>query len=232
MNAEGTNTAHSTSAIAISAVPTSSMLRIDASRGFKPAAMLRSTFSTTTMASSTTMPTASTRPNSDRLLSEKPKVAIRKKVPISDTGMAIKRDDRGAPGLQEQHDHQHHQQDRFEDGLLDRFDRLPDELRRVVDDLVGDAGREALRQNRPSSRGWRSRWQARSSPGAERSPKPLPDRGRGRSSTNSPGRPIRPVPMSLSRTTASAVCLITTLANSSGSDSRPSVCTEIWKARL
>ena len=50
--------------------------------------MLRSTFSTTTIASSTTMPMASTRPNSDRLLSEKPKAAIRKNVPINDTGMA------------------------------------------------------------------------------------------------------------------------------------------------
>ena len=40
------------------------------------------------MASSTTMPTASTRPNSDRLLSVKPNIAMKKKVPISDTGMA------------------------------------------------------------------------------------------------------------------------------------------------
>ena len=40
------------------------------------------------MASSTTMPMASTRPNSDRLFSEKPNIAITKKVPISDMGMA------------------------------------------------------------------------------------------------------------------------------------------------
>ena len=69
MNIEGTNTAHSTSAMAISAEPTSSMLFFAASRGASPAAILRSTFSTTTMASSTTMPIASTSPNSDRLLS-------------------------------------------------------------------------------------------------------------------------------------------------------------------
>ena len=50
--------------------------------------MLRSTFSTTTMASSTTMPMASTSPNSERLLSEKPNIAMKKKVPMSDTGMA------------------------------------------------------------------------------------------------------------------------------------------------
>jgi hypothetical protein len=40
------------------------------------------------MASSTTMPTARTSPNSDRLLSEKPRAARTPRVPISDTGMA------------------------------------------------------------------------------------------------------------------------------------------------
>ena len=71
MNIEGTNTAHSTSAMAISAEPTSFMLLIAASRGLRPLSMLRSTFSTTTIASSTTMPIASTNPNNERLLSEK-----------------------------------------------------------------------------------------------------------------------------------------------------------------
>ncbi len=82
------NTAHSTSAIAISAAPTSSMLLMAASRGLRPAAMLRSTFSTTTIASSTTMPIASTRPNRDRLLSVKPNNPMKKNVPMSETGMA------------------------------------------------------------------------------------------------------------------------------------------------
>ena len=50
--------------------------------------MLRSTFSTTTIASSTTMPTASTSPNRLRLFSVKPKIDMKKKVPMSDTGMA------------------------------------------------------------------------------------------------------------------------------------------------
>ena len=88
MNPDGMNTAQRTSAIAISAEPTSSMLLMAASRGRSPAAMLRSTFSTTTIASSTTMPTASTSPNKVRLLSVKPNSAMKKKVPISDTGMA------------------------------------------------------------------------------------------------------------------------------------------------
>ena len=51
--------------------------------------MLRSTFSTTTIASSTTMPTANTRPNSDRLFSDIPQMSRMVKVPISETGMAI-----------------------------------------------------------------------------------------------------------------------------------------------
>ena len=88
MKADGTNTAHSTSAMATRAAPTSSMLLIAASRGDSPVAMLRSTFSTTTMASLTTMPIASTRPNSDRLFSVKPNAPMKKNVPISDTGMA------------------------------------------------------------------------------------------------------------------------------------------------
>ena len=50
---------------------------------------MRSTFSTTTIASSTTMPMASTRPNSDRLFSEKPRAGMTANVPISDTGTAI-----------------------------------------------------------------------------------------------------------------------------------------------
>ena len=35
------------------------------------------------------MPIASTRPNSDRVLSEKPNAAITAKVPTSETGMAM-----------------------------------------------------------------------------------------------------------------------------------------------
>ncbi len=83
------NTAASTRAMAMTAPPTSSMVLWAASPAESPSAMLRSTFSTTTMASSTTMPMASTSPNRVRLLSEKPKAAIAAKVPISDTGIAI-----------------------------------------------------------------------------------------------------------------------------------------------
>ena len=50
--------------------------------------MCRSTFSTTTMASSTTMPMASTSPNSDSVLMEKPNASSTANVPMTDTGTA------------------------------------------------------------------------------------------------------------------------------------------------
>ena len=88
MNADGMNTAHSVNAIAISAPPTSSIVLCAASRGDMPERRFRSTFSTTTIASSTTMPTASTRPNSDSVFSENPRAARIAKVPTSETGIA------------------------------------------------------------------------------------------------------------------------------------------------
>ncbi len=51
--------------------------------------MTRSTFSTTTMASSTSSPIASTRPNIESVLMVKPTAAISPKVPSSTTGTAI-----------------------------------------------------------------------------------------------------------------------------------------------
>ena len=96
------------------------------------------------------MPMASTRPNSERLLSEKPSAASTAKVPISDTGMATI-------------------------GMIDarqvcrnrmittttrttasnmvvnhRFDRLRDEHGRVVDDVVSQPVREGLATAPPS----------------------------------------------------------------------------------
>ena len=75
--------------MASTAVPTSSTVLWAASRGASPSAMFRSTFSTTTIASSTTIPMASTSPNRVRLLSEKPNSFITAKVPMSDTGIAM-----------------------------------------------------------------------------------------------------------------------------------------------
>src|SRR5258706_16167456 len=89
-NATGTNTADSTSATPTSApVIWSIALRV-ASRGDKPSsAITRSTFSTTTIASSTSRPMASTSPNIDSVLIEKPTTPIIANVPSSTTGTAI-----------------------------------------------------------------------------------------------------------------------------------------------
>ena len=75
-------------AMAITATVTSSIDLQAASRGERPCSIQRSTFSTTTIASSTTTPTASTSPNSEMLLSVNPSMAITAKVPTSDTGTA------------------------------------------------------------------------------------------------------------------------------------------------
>ena len=88
MNAVGTNTAISTSAVAMIGLVTSRIACCAAAIGASPFAMLRSTFSTTTIASSTTMPIASTRPNSDNAFSEKPRRCMIASVPTSDTGTA------------------------------------------------------------------------------------------------------------------------------------------------
>jgi hypothetical protein len=59
-----------------------------ASCGVNPRSMLRSTFSTTTIASSTTMPMASTRPNNVSVLIEKPSASSAAKVPTMEIGTA------------------------------------------------------------------------------------------------------------------------------------------------
>ncbi len=89
-NATGTKTADRTSATPTSApVIWLIALRV-ASRGDKPStSMMRSTFSTTTMASSTSRPMASTSPNIDSVLIEKPTAAMTPNVPSSTTGTAM-----------------------------------------------------------------------------------------------------------------------------------------------
>lgn len=58
-----------------------------ASRGESPSSlMMRSTFSTTTMASSTRIPMASTMPNRVSTLMEKPRPSMMAKVPSKATG--------------------------------------------------------------------------------------------------------------------------------------------------
>ncbi len=72
-NATGMNTAHSTSTMAITAPETSRIASMAASFAAMPRSRIRrSTFSSTTMASSTTMPMASTIAKSVSVLIEKP----------------------------------------------------------------------------------------------------------------------------------------------------------------
>ena len=88
MKAVGTKTAVRMSAVAMTGPVTSSIAFSAASRGDIPCSMWCSTASTTTIASSTTMPIASTRPNSERVLIEKPSSGKTAKVPTSETGTA------------------------------------------------------------------------------------------------------------------------------------------------
>ena len=85
----GTNTAESTVAMPTSAPVISDMDSIVASRGPSPfSRMTRSTFSTTTMASSTSRPIASTMANMVSVLIEYPAIDSTPKVPRSTTGTA------------------------------------------------------------------------------------------------------------------------------------------------
>ena len=149
------------------------------------------------------MPIASTRPNSDRLLSVKPNSAMKKKVPISDTGMATIGMTAARQVCRNRIDHQHDEQDRLEDRLDHRVDRLLDELGRVVDDVVLEARREsASTSSSMVATDACRRSRARSSPAAG-TPRARPTgRGRDRSSTSSPAPVSSTRATSLSRTTA------------------------------
>ncbi|MCW0416882.1 hypothetical protein NB689_002636 [Xanthomonas sacchari] len=84
------NTAVSTRVMPTTAPVISRIALVVASRGGRPSlAMIRSTFSTTTMASSTMMPIASTMPNIVSTLIEKPASSITAKVPSSAIGATM-----------------------------------------------------------------------------------------------------------------------------------------------
>src|SRR6266567_7187596 len=87
-NDTGTNTAMSTSDVAITALVTSPMARDVAACGSECSMwMWRCTFSITTMASSTTRPVARVMPNKVSELMEKPNSLMNANVPMSETGM-------------------------------------------------------------------------------------------------------------------------------------------------
>ena len=87
--ATGTNTAARTAVVAMIGPVTSRMAALAAASGARPFSSWRSTFSTTTMASSTTRPIAKTSPSMLTVLSEKPSAIITASVAMRDTGMAI-----------------------------------------------------------------------------------------------------------------------------------------------
>ena len=90
MKATGRNTDSSTRVMATMGPVIWPMAFLDASRGDSPSSsMIRSTFSTTTMASSTTMPMASTMASSEMVLSENPIRSRKAREPIRATGTAI-----------------------------------------------------------------------------------------------------------------------------------------------
>ena len=169
INAAGMNTAQSTSAMAISAPPTSSIVRCAASRGDRPARRCRSTFSTTTIASSTTMPMASTRPNSDSVVERIAERRHHREGADQRDRDRDDRDDRRAPGLQEEDDDDDDEDDRLADRLHHLVHRLGDELGRVVDDVVVAARAGSPSTAPPSSRAADRRSRARSSRAAGRS---------------------------------------------------------------
>ena len=85
----GTNTAARTIEVAIKAPVSPSIAFLVASYGLSfSSSMIRSTFSTTTMASSTTIPMARINPSKVSILSEKPNISIKPNVPIKEIGTA------------------------------------------------------------------------------------------------------------------------------------------------
>ena len=91
MKAIGTNTDSSTSVMAMIGPVICVIASFVASRGGMSGCspITRSTFSTTTMASSTTMPIASTSASSETVLAEKPSASMPAKAPIRLTGIAM-----------------------------------------------------------------------------------------------------------------------------------------------
>ena len=139
MNAHGTNTAQSTSATAMTGPVTSSIALRVASRGGSPCSSQRSTFSTTTIASSTTMPIASTSPNSEMLFRLKPSAAMTAKVPTIATGTATSGISTARQFCRKTSTTIADQDDGLEQGPDHLRDRLADERRGVVGDGVVDA---------------------------------------------------------------------------------------------
>ncbi len=144
MNADGMNTAHSTSAIATSAAPTSSMLRLR--RVARAQALGDVALDILDHDDGVIDDDADGKHEAEQRQVVQREAERRHQEEGADQRHrnGDQRNDGGAPGLQEQHDHQNDQQDRLEDRLHHGVDRLLDELGRVVDDVVFEPLRKPL----------------------------------------------------------------------------------------
>ena len=89
MKTIGKNTAIEVRVAAVTAVATSRVPSRAASAWLMPCSRRRTMLSSTTTALSTSMPTASAMPPRDMMLSDRSKAYISRKVPMTDTGMAM-----------------------------------------------------------------------------------------------------------------------------------------------
>ena len=129
MKAAGTNTAHSTSAIAISAPPTSSMLLMAASCGREPGLDIALDVLDHDDGVVDHDADRQHQPEQRQIVEREAEHRHEEERADQRHRNGDDRDDRRAPGLQEQDDDQNDEDDRLDDRLLHRVDRLLDELR-------------------------------------------------------------------------------------------------------
>lgn len=121
----GTNTAHSTSEVAMMALPRPPMAFFVASYGERCSSfIMRSTFSTTTMASSHHNTDGKDQSQQRHHVERETECQHHAECSDQRYGHRYDGDKRGAPVLQRQEDHENHQQQRLEERMVDLLDRL------------------------------------------------------------------------------------------------------------
>ena len=142
MKAAGMNTAESTSAIAISAPPTSSMVRCAASFGTHAEPQIALDILDDDDRVVDDDADRQHQPEQRQIVQREAERGEHRKGADQRHRDRHDRDDRGAPGLQKQDDDDDDEDHGLEDRLLHLVDRFGDELGRVVDDVVAQAARE------------------------------------------------------------------------------------------
>ena len=146
MNIDGTNTAHSTSAMAISAEPTSSMLLRRRLARRQPGGDVALDVLDHDDGVVDHDADRQHQPEQRQIVEREAERRHEEEGADQRHRYGDERNDRRAPGLQEHDHHQHDQHDGFADRVDHGVDGLADELRRIEEDVVLDAGRKALRQ--------------------------------------------------------------------------------------